>query len=475
MGRRKRRLPAFEDVEIFDAGAEGKAVGRASDGKVVFVPYAVPGDVVDVQAVKKKSSFYECKITAFKKYSSLRIEPQCRHFGTCGGCKWQHLSYDNQLKFKQKQVEDALTRIAKIDISPIKEIIGNDSEYFYRNKLEFTFSNFRWLEDYSKDEDFSERNMNGLGFHIPGMYDRVLDIKECLLQGEPSNAIRLAVRDFAIEHALSFFDLKKQQGLLRNLIIRTSTTGDLMVVVVFYEDDEEKHKLLLNFLAEKFPQISSLNYIVNQKRNDSITDQEVILYRGKDHIMEQMEDPEGQVLHFKIGAKSFYQTNSLQARKLYSVAADFTALSGDEIVYDLYTGTGTIANFVARKAAKVVGIEYVEDAVEDARVNSRLNDIDNTVFFAGDMVKILTDEFVARNGSPDVVISDPPRAGMHAKVVAMLLKLKPRKIVYVSCNPATQARDIALMKDDYKVTKIQPVDMFPQTAHVENVVLLERL
>ena len=471
MGRKRNRYPKLENVEIVDAGAEGKAVGKV-DERVVFVPWAVPGDVVDVQVVKKKKSYYEGRITAFKKYSGLRIEPQCRHFGVCGGCKWQHLNYKDQLRFKQKQVEDALTRIAKIDISPMKTVLANDKPLFYRNKLEFTFSNFRWLEDYSKDDDLSGRNMNGLGFHIPGMFDRIVDVKECLLQPEPSNAIRLAVRDFALNNQMSFFDLKKQEGLLRNLIIRTSTTGDIMVIVVFYEDKKEERELLMNFIKDSFPQVTSLMYIINQKRNDSITDQEVITFAGNDHIIEQMEDPSGNMLKFKIGPKSFYQTNSVQARNLYSVAASFAGLTGNEVVYDLYTGTGTIACFVASKASKVVGIEYVEEAIEDAKVNAGINGISNASFFAGDMVKVLTGDFVKANGRPDVVITDPPRAGMHTKVVEMLLMLETPVIVYVSCNPATQARDIALLKEKYDVVDIQPVDMFPQTAHVENVAKL---
>ena len=471
MGRR-RILPKLENVVIVDAGSDGKAVGKTED-RVVFVPFAVPGDVVNVQVTKKKKSYFEGRITEYIKYSDLRIEAECQHFGTCGGCKWQHLRYEDQLRFKQKQVEDALTRIAKIDISSMSPILGNDKPYFYRNKLEYTFSNFKWLDDFQKGDDLSDRNMNGLGFHKPGMFDRVVDIQKCWLQEEPSNKIRMVIRDYALKNNLEFFNLKKQEGFLRNLIIRSSTTKDLMVIVVFFKEDKENREKLLNHIQENIPEITSLNYIINQKRNDSITDQEVVCFSGHDHIMEEMTNPQGKVLKYKIGPKSFYQTNSIQAQRLYTVADEFADLQGTEVVYDLYTGTGTIANFMAAKAAKVVGIEYVEEAIEDAKINSEINHIENTHFYAGDMVKVLTDDFVDKNGQPDVVITDPPRAGMHAKVVDMLLKLKAKKIVYVSCNAATQSRDIEILKSDYKVTKIQPVDMFPQTAHVENVALLE--
>lgn len=471
MGRR-RILPKLENVVIVDAGSDGRAVGK-TDERVVFVPFAVPGDIVNVQVTKKKKGYFEGRITEFIQYSDLRIEAECQHFGTCGGCKWQHLKYADQLRFKQKQVEDALTRIAKIDITNLSPIIGNEKTYFYRNKLEYTFSNFKWLDNFTKGDDLSVMNMNGLGFHKPGMFDRVVDIQKCWLQEDPSNKIRLAIRDYCLENNLEFFNLKKQEGFLRNLIIRTSSTGDLMVIVIFFREEKENREKLLNHIQQTIPEITSLNYIINQKKNDSITDQEVICFHGNDHIMEEMTTLKGRVLKFKIGPKSFYQTNSIQAQNLYSIAAKFADLQGSEIVYDLYTGTGTIANFIAEQAAKVIGIEYVEEAIEDAKVNSALNHMGNTGFYAGDMAKVFTDEFIEKNGKPDVVITDPPRAGMHAKVVEMLINLKPEKIVYVSCNPATQARDIELLKTTYNITKIQPVDMFPQTAHVENVALLE--
>ncbi len=466
MGRRKDTLPKIEDVEIFDAGTEGKSVGKHHD-KVVFVHYAVPGDIVDLQVTKKKKSYLEARVIRYKKYSPLRIEPKCSYFGICGGCKWQHLDYQQQLLFKQKQVVDNLQRIGRIDTSSIKPIIANETPYFYRNKLEFTFSNFRWLTDFNKGDDVSGHDMDGLGFHIPGMFDRVIDIENCLLQEDPSNAIRNEVRNFAKQNGMSFFDLKKQVGMMRNLIIRTSSTGEVMVIVVFFFDDPTKRVALLENLKQKFPQITSLMFVINMKSNDSITDQDVILYSGNDFMMEEMGG-----LKFKVGPKSFYQTNSKQAYELYKVALDFARISENDIVYDLYTGTGTIANFVAGKAKKVIGIEYVESAIDDARINSQLNNIFNTHFYAGDMVKVLTDDFIKQNGVPSLIITDPPRAGMHPKVVDMLNKLRVPKIVYVSCNPATQARDLSMMSEIYDVVAIQPVDMFPQTAHVENIVLL---
>jgi len=468
MGRKKRReKPLLQEVEITAAGAEGKAVGRVED-KVVFVPFAAPGDVVDVQVTKKKRSYMEGKVTKFHKKSDLRIEPECEHFTVCGGCKWQHLPYSEQTKFKQKQVEDNLSRIGHIDVSGISPIVGAEKEYYYRNKLEYTFSNLAWLTDFSKEMDFADRDMNALGFHIPGMFDRVLDINHCHLQAEPSNKIRLAVKSYATEHNLSFFDIRNQNGFLRNLIVRTASTGELMIIVVFFHEDVEAREGLLKHLQENFPEITSLMYIINEKKNDSITDQEVKLFAGKDFMYEQMED-----LKFKVGPKSFYQTNNEQAYKLYKITRDFANLSGDELVYDLYTGTGTIANFVAKQAKKVIGIEYVPEAIEDAKINSDLNKITNTDYFAGDMVKVLDDLFIDTHGKPDVIITDPPRAGMHPKVVELLNRIEAKRIVYVSCNPATQARDVEILMQKYDVKKIQPVDMFPQTHHVENVILLE--
>ncbi|RLD66780.1 MAG: 23S rRNA (uracil(1939)-C(5))-methyltransferase RlmD [Bacteroidetes bacterium] len=468
MGRKKRReKPLFLEVEITAAGAEGKAIGRVDD-KVVFIPFGAPGDVVDVQVTKKKRSYMEGRITHFHKHSDLRIEPACEHFTVCGGCKWQHLPYAEQAEFKQKQVEDNLSRIGHIDVSNISPIVSADTEYYYRNKLEYTFSNLAWLTEFSKDMDFADRDMNALGFHIPGMFDRVLDINHCHLQAEPSNKIRLAVRAYATEHKLTFFDIRNQHGFLRNLIVRTASTGENMVIVVFFHEDVEAREGLLNHLQKNFPEITSLMYIINEKKNDSITDQEVELFAGKDFMYEQMED-----LKFKVGPKSFYQTNNDQAYKLYKITRKYANLSGNELVYDLYTGTGTIANFVAKEAKKVIGIEYVPEAIEDAKINSDLNKITNTEYFAGDMVKVLDDLFIDTHGKPDVIITDPPRAGMHPKVVELLNRIEAKRIVYVSCNPATQARDVEILMEKYEVKAIQPVDMFPQTHHVENVILLE--
>ena len=468
MGRKSRnKKPLLEAVEITAAGAEGKAVGRVND-KVVFVPFAAPGDVVDVQVTKKRRSYMEGKITNFHKYSDRRIEPKCEHFTVCGGCKWQHLPYSEQAAFKQKQVEDNLSRIGHIDVSGISPIIAAEKDYYYRNKLEYTFSNLAWITDYNKEMDFAERDMDALGFHIPGMFDRVLDIRHCYLQAEPSNEIRLSVKQYAKEQGLSFFDIRNQHGFLRNLIIRTSSTGEIMVIVVFFHEDREAREGLLKHIQQNFPQVTSLMYVINEKKNDSITDQEVHLFAGKDFMYEQMED-----LRFKVGPKSFYQTNNEQAYKLYKVARDFAALTGEELVYDLYTGTGTIANFVAKKARKVIGIEYVPEAIEDAKINSELNQLTNTEYFAGDMVKVLDDLFIDTHGKPDVIITDPPRAGMHPKVVELLNRIEAKRIVYVSCNPATQARDVEILMQKYEVKAIQPVDMFPQTHHVENVMLLE--
>jgi len=465
MGR--RNLPQYEEIEILAAGSEGKSIAKINE-KVIFIPFAAPGDIVDLKVVKKKKAYLEAKITKVHKYSDLRIEPKCSHFTVCGGCKWQHLPYSEQAKFKHQQVKDQLERIGKVDTSSMSTIIEAPEDYYYRNKLEYTFSNLAWLTEFSKDIDFSDRNMNALGFHIPGMFDRILNIDHCYLQAEPSNEIRLSIKKYADENNINYFDIRKQTGFLRNLIIRTASTGEIMVIVVLYHEDEDTRISLLNHISENFPNITSLMYIINEKKNDSITDQEVVLFKGKDHMMEEMEN-----LKFKVGPKSFYQTNNKQAYELYKVARNFANLSGDELIYDLYTGTGTIANFVAAKAKKVIGIEYVEEAIADAKVNSELNNITNTEFFAGDMVKVLDDMFVDTHGTPDVIITDPPRAGMHPKVCDLLNRIKAKRIVYVSCNAATQARDLELLSDNYEVKEIQPVDMFPQTHHVENVVLLE--
>ena len=439
---------------------------------VIFVPYVVPGDVVDLQVKRKKNHYAEAVAVKFHEKSPLRTEPFCSHFGVCGGCKWQCLSYEEQLKYKQKQVFDNLTRIGKVELPEFRPILGSEKTRFYRNKLEFTFSNKRWLTEEEVKQDVKYDQMNAVGFHIPGAFDKVLAIDKCWLQDDISNQIRNAVRDYAYAHNFPFFNLRTQEGLLRNIMIRTSSTGELMVVLQCkVTDDEGRRKMeeILQFMADSFPQITSLMYVINNKCNDTIGDLDVEVFKGNDHIFEEMEG-----LRFKVGPKSFYQTNSEQAYNLYKVAREFAGLTGNELVYVLYTGTGTIANFVARQARKVVGIEYVPEAIEDAKVNSALNGIDNTLFYAGDMKDILTNDFIAEHGRPDVIITDPPRAGMHNDVIDVILAAEPKRIVYVSCNPATQARDLQLLDGKYKVTAVQPVDMFPHTHHVENVVQLER-
>ncbi len=453
------------NLRIERIATEGKCITHY-EGKVVFVQKVAPGDLVDVRVTKGRSAFMEGEAITFHEYSKDRVEPFCSHFGTCGGCKWQHINYDLQKTYKRQQVLDQFTRIAKVPIPEILPILGSERTQYYRNKLDFTFSNNRWLtkEEIDSGEAFER---SALGFHIPKMFDKIVDIEHCYLQGNISNEIRNSLRDFALQEKLSFFDLRKQDGLLRNLIIRTSSTGEIMVIVQFGEDDPEGIQKVMAFLKDKFPSLDSLLYIVNLKKNETFHDQEVITFYGNDFIMEEMEG-----LKFRIGPKSFYQTNSEQAYELYKVARDFAELNGDQVVYDLYTGTGTIANFVAKMARQVIGIEYVEAAIADAEINSKINGLNNTEFYAGDMKDILKEEFFHNHPKPDVVITDPPRAGMHEDVVNMLLKLEAPKIVYVSCNPATQARDIALLAEKYRVDKIQPVDMFPQTYHVENVVRL---
>ena len=471
MARKKKELPLLEKVTITDVAAEGKAVAKVNE-LVIFVPYVVPGDVVDLQVKRKKNHYAEAVAVKFHEKSPLRTEPFCSHFGVCGGCKWQCLPYEEQLKYKQKQVFDNLTRIGKVELPEFRPILGSEKTRFYRNKLEFTFSNKRWLTEEEVKQDVKYDQMNAVGFHIPGAFDKVLAIDKCWLQDDISNQIRNAVRDYAYAHNFPFFDLRTQEGLLRNIMIRTSSTGELMVVLQCkVTDDEGRRKMeeILQFMADSFPQITSLMYVINNKCNDTIGDLDVEVFKGNDHIFEEMEG-----LRFKVGPKSFYQTNSEQAYNLYKVAREFAGLTGNELVYDLYTGTGTIANFVARQARKVVGIEYVPEAIEDAKVNSALNGIDNTLFYAGDMKDILTNDFIAEHGRPDVIITDPPRAGMHNDVIDVILAAEPKRIVYVSCNPATQARDLQLLDGKYKVTAVQPVDMFPHTHHVENVVQLER-
>ncbi|MBD1434566.1 23S rRNA (uracil(1939)-C(5))-methyltransferase RlmD [Sphingobacterium sp. DN00404] len=466
MGRRIPQDKRFlSDVQIIDIAEEGKGVAK-HDELVLFIEQAVPGDVADVELFRKKKNFAEGRLVALKKSSKYRIDPFCPHFGVCGGCKWQHMEYPAQLLFKQQYVENALKRLGKVDISPMEPILASAETEYYRNKLEFTFSNKRWLT--SVDEEVKPDDLNALGFHVPGRFDKILDIDHCFLQQDPSNAIRNAVRSFAVAQGISFYDLRAHEGTLRNLIIRTSSTGEVMVIVVFAYPEEGQVDSLMTFIKEQFPALTSLLYIINQKRNDTIFDQDIHTFSGRDFIYEEMEG-----LKFKVGPKSFYQTNSAQAYELYKITRDFAGLKGDELVYDLYTGAGTIANFVARTAREVVGVEYVPSAIEDAKINSQINGIGNTKFYAGDMKDVLTADFVQEHGRPDVVITDPPRAGMHVDVVNRILEMEAEKVVYVSCNAATQARDLALLQEKYQVERIKPVDMFPHTQHVENVVLLK--
>jgi len=466
--RKHRSKPLLQKVTIESVAAEGKALGRV-DGKVVFVPFAIPGDVVDIQVTRKRNSFMEGFITQFHTYSPNRVKPFCSHFETCGGCKWQMLPYSEQLRYKQEQVVDQFERIGKVLLPEISPIIGSEKTRYYRNKLEFTFSSSRWLmkSEIASGEDFNY--LPTLGFHVPGRFDKVFKVNECFLQPEPSNVIRLETERFALENGYSFYNLRSGEGFLRTIIIRNSSLGDVMVILTVTRNDEEQINLILNNLKQKFPSITSLLYVVNSKANDTINDLDVVLFSGNDFIMEEMEG-----IRFKVGPKSFYQTNSEQAYKLYCVTREFASLTGKELVYDLYTGTGTIANFIANNSRRVVGIEYVPEAITDAVENSSLNGIDNTSFFAGDMKDLLVPNFFQENGYPEVVILDPPRAGIHPDVAEALLAAHPLRIVYVSCNPATQARDVNLLSSKYKVTRVQPVDMFPHTHHVENVVLLER-
>jgi len=466
---RRNNKKVFEDLEVTDAGAKGKAIAHAPDGKVVFISNAVPGDVCQVQTTKKRKSYYEGKALSFSNYSNKRVDPKCTYFGTCGGCKWQYMGYEHQLFYKQKEVENNLRRLGKIELPEITPILGSDKQYYYRNKMEFSFSDSKWLTLEQIRSDEIIENRNALGFHIPGMWDKILDIENCHLQRDPSNDIRNFIKNKAEELQLPFYNARKQEGFLRTLMLRTSSTGDVMVLLQFFYEDKKNRELLLDAIALEFPKTTSLLYVINSKGNDTIYDQEVICYRGEDHIFEEMEG-----LRFKINAKSFYQTNSEQAYELYKVTRNFAGLTGNELVFDLYTGTGTIAQFVAKQAAKVIGIEAVPDAIEAAKENAKLNKIENVEFYVGDMKKVFNNAFIKQHGIPDVIITDPPRDGMHKDVVGQLLNISAKKIVYVSCNSATQARDLALLDIDYKVTKTQAVDMFPQTHHVENVVLLEK-
>jgi len=468
--RKKKELPLLEGIEITGVAAEGKALARVND-LVVFVPFVVPGDIVDLQLTRKKNKYAEAKAVKFIKYSEKRAVPFCSHFGICGGCKWQHLPYEEQLKYKQQQVLDNLERIGKVELPEISPILGSEHIQFYRNKLEFTFSNKRWLtvEELQSDEIFDQRN--ALGFHIPGSFDKILDIDKCWLQDDISNRLRNTIRQYAVDNQISFYDLREQSGLLRNVIIRTSSTGELMVILIAQVIEPEQKETLnqvLQYINDSFPEITSLIYVINNKCNDSIADLTPAVFSGKDHIIEEMEG-----LHFKVGPKSFYQTNSEQAYNLYKIVRNFAQLTGSELVYDLYTGTGTIANFVSHQSKKVIGIEYIEEAIEDAKINAELNNLDNTLFFAGDMKDMLTQDFINQHGRPDVIITDPPRAGMHPDVIDTIMFAAPDRIVYVSCNPTTQARDLQLLDSKYKVMAVQPVDMFPHTQHVENVVLLK--
>lgn len=465
--RRKKIDLTLEGVTIETVAAEGKALARV-DGTVVFVPFAVPGDVVDIQVLKTKKNYMEGRITRLVKPSEHRLEPFCSHFGTCGGCRWQSLPYDMQLEAKRLQVYDQLVRIGHLDIPGVEPTMGSERTQYYRNKLEFTFSNKRWILDSENPEALGDKERCGLGFHVGKFFDKVLDIDRCMLQPDPSNGIRLFIKDYALSHSLEFYDIREKRGYLRNMIVRTTESGNVMLIVVLAYDEPETRNPMLDAVAEAFPQISSLYYVINGKCNDSITDLDCVLYRGEDAIYETMEG-----LRFKIGPKSFWQTNSLQAQRLYGVAREFAALTGGETVYDLYTGTGSIAQFVSGRAAKVIGIEYVPEAIEDAKANARANGIDNCEFFAGDMKDMLTTEFIAAHGQPDVIILDPPRAGIHPDVAKVIMDAAPARIVYVSCNPASQARDLGLLREKYRITKVQPVDMFPHTQHVENVCALE--
>ena len=467
MGKNRRQPILIENIEIIDTASKGKSVAK-HDGRTIFVQGGVPGDICDITVFKRRKKYWEARIEKIHSYSEKRTEPKCEHFGTCGGCKWQNMKYESQLNFKQNEVLNNLKRIGGIDLPNHQEIIGSKSEYFYRNKMEYTFSNKRWLtiEEIQSEEDIKDKD--ACGFHVPGMFDKVINLHNCYLQQEPSNAIRLSVKKFADKNNLAYFDIRNQQGLLRNLMIRSSSTKDIMVLVQFYENDKKNINLMMEHIKTTFPKITSLLYIINQKANNTIYDQEVICYNGEDHIMEEMDG-----LYFKIGAKSFFQTNSEQAKVLYRITKELANITSDDLVYDLYTGTGTIAQYIATSAKKVVGIDSVEEGIKAAYLNAERNNIDNCTFYTGDMKEIFTDEFISKNGIPDVIITDPPRDGMHKKVVEQILKISAKRIVYVSCNSATQARDLALMDEKYKVSHIQPVDMFPQTHHVENIVVLE--
>ncbi len=469
MGRKQTNKVIFENITVLDAGAKGVSVAKAPEGQVIFIPNVVPGDVVDVQTLKKRKAYFEGRAIKFHEYSSDRVEPVCQHFGACGGCKWQNMNYDKQLFYKNQEVFNNLKRIGKIELPTFEPILGSEKQFFYRNKMEFGFSDTRWMTDAEIQSEVEFDNKNALGFHIPRMWDKILDIEKCHLQEDPSNAIRNEIKRFATDNDLEFFNARNHTGLLRTLMIRTASTGEIMVLIQFYKEDKAQRELLLNHIYSTFPQITSLQYVINGKANDTLYDQDIKLFKGRDYILEEMEG-----LHFSINAKSFYQTNSDQAYELYKITREFAGLTGNEVVYDLYTGTGTIAQFVSKQAQKVIGVEAVPEAIFDAKENAKRNNITNCEFFVGDMKNVFNDEFIAQHGQPDVIITDPPRDGMHKDVVEQILKIAPDKVVYVSCNSATQARDLALMDEKYQVTRVRPVDMFPQTHHVENVVLLEK-
>ncbi|WP_293871893.1 23S rRNA (uracil(1939)-C(5))-methyltransferase RlmD [Flavobacterium sp.] len=470
MEKKQTNKVIFENITVLDAGAKGVSVAKAPEGQIIFIPNVVPGDVIDVQTLKKRKSYFEGKAIKFHSYSENRIEPVCKYFGACGGCKWQNMKYEQQLFYKNQEVSNNLKRIGKIELPIFEPILGSAKQFFYRNKMEFGFSDTRWLnENEIKEEDQTLSKKPALGFHIPRMWDKILDIEKCHLQEDPSNAIRNAVREFAVKNNMSFFNARNHEGLLRTLMIRTASTGEIMVLIQFFHDDKAQREMLLEFIHSSFTKITSLQYVINGKANDTLYDQDIKLYKGRDYILEEMEG-----LQFSINAKSFYQTNSNQAYELYKITREFAGLTGNEVVYDLYTGTGTIAQFVAKNANKVIGIESVPEAIIDAKENAKRNNITNCEFYVGDMKNVFNDDFIAQHGKPDVIITDPPRDGMHKDVVAQFLKIGADKIVYVSCNSATQARDLALMDEHYKVTRVRPVDMFPQTHHVENVVLLEK-
>ena len=468
MKRNKRRTQVLiESVKLIDTASKGKSIAK-HDGRAIFVQGGVPGDVCDITVFKKKKNFWEARIEKIHTYSDKRTDPECEHFGTCGGCKWQNMKYSSQLDFKQNEILNNLKRIGGFELPKCSQIIGSENKYFYRNKMEFTFSNKRWLSLKEIQSEVEITDKDALGFHVPSMFDKVINLNKCHLQKDPSNAIRLSVKQFADRNKLTYFDIRNQQGLLRNLMIRTTSTNDLMVLIQFFEADKKSIKLMMEHLKTTFPEITSLLYIINQKANNTMYDQEVICYSGKDHIMEEMNG-----LNFKIGSKSFFQTNNEQAKVLYRKTKELAKIKKDQIVYDLYTGTGTIAQYVAESAKEVIGIDSVEEGINAAYENADRNNINNCTFYTGDMKDIFTDEFIAINGPPDVIITDPPRDGMHKKVVEQILKIKAERIVYVSCNSATQARDMSLMKDLYELKNIQPIDMFPQTHHVENIAVLE--